>query len=427
MIYKHKDITTNINSNINLGNIGSNFYTEDKNSAIIRIFIKYNNSGVNLEKDNLTPYINIFAEDDSIFTDEKVDIIQPSIGLIQYKIPDKIIKHKGRMDCKLFLRNETQSIHIANFYFYIIDSGIEEAIAKEIDVNLIQDTVTNVVRDNLDDLLTDDFKVEITDTLKDYVDENSEKFVGPKGEKGIQGEQGIQGPPGPKGETPTLPDFSNWQKYKLTQDDGSVITDFDSSIDFNDVEKLKSLPNGIRYVTRTSNLPNDITSNFGWVIKLSRLDIQMFSIYFQPYNSNQIVQKTFYNNLSDWRYISGNQNYTDTGWQSLSLINGATKAGSANLPQYRLVTINDTNLLFIRGAVKKITSNTMVFAKLPTNISDKISSYAEYSKVKINPYMNTSAIYNITMTDSGELKITFEPNSTVDASSPYYIEGTISL
>lgn len=184
MIYKHKDITTNINSNINLGNIGSNFYTEDKNSAIIRIFIKYNNSGVDLEKDNLTPYINIFAEDDSIFTDEKVDIIQPSIGLIQYRISERVIKHKGRMDCKLFLRNETQSIHIANFYFHIVDSGIEEAISKEIDVNLIQDTVTDVVKDNLDDLLTDDFKVEITDILKNYVDENSSKFIGPKGDKG---------------------------------------------------------------------------------------------------------------------------------------------------------------------------------------------------------------------------------------------------
>lgn len=119
--------------------------------------------------------------------------------------------------------------------------------------------------------------------------------------------------------------------------------------------------------------------------------------------------------------------YTDTGWQSLSLINGTTQAGRANLPEYRLVTINDTNLLFIRGAVKNITSKTMAFASLPINISQKISSYAEYSKVKINSYTNELAIYNITMTNSGELKITFEPSSTVDANSPYYIEGTISL
>ena len=119
--------------------------------------------------------------------------------------------------------------------------------------------------------------------------------------------------------------------------------------------------------------------------------------------------------------------YTDTGWQPLPLINGATKAGSANLPEYRFVSINNTDLLFFKGAVQNITSRTMTFAKLPTNISQKISSYAEYSKVKINPYTNKSAIYNITMTNSGELKITFEPNSTADVSTPYYIEGTISL
>ena len=52
----------------------------------------------------------------------------------------------------------------------------------------------------------------------------------------------------------------------------------------------------------------------------------------------------------------------------------------------------------------KILLQTQWFCKLPTNISQKISSYAEYSKVKINPYTNESDIYNITITTSGELK-----------------------
>jgi len=119
--------------------------------------------------------------------------------------------------------------------------------------------------------------------------------------------------------------------------------------------------------------------------------------------------------------------YTDTGWQSLPLINGTKQAGSDNQPKYRLVTINDTSMLFINGAVSNISSKTMVFAKLPTNISQKIRSYAEYSKVDINPYINTSAIYNITITTYGELKITLEPNSTVDSNSVYSIEGTTTL
>ncbi|WP_343327065.1 hypothetical protein [Staphylococcus haemolyticus] len=109
------------------------------------------------------------------------------------------------------------------------------------------------------------------------------------------------------------------------------------------------------------------------------------------------------------------------------MINGASQAGTANQPKYKFVSINNTNMLFIRGAVSNVSSKTMVFAKLPTNISQKISSYAEYSKVNINSYLNTSAIYNITVTSSGELKITFDPNSTLDSNTAYYIEGTISL
>ena len=152
------------------------------------------------------------------------------------------------MDCKLFLKNETQSIHIANFHFYIIDSGIEKAISKEIDVNLIQDTVTNVVRDNLDDLLTDDFKVEITDTLKDYVDENSSKFLGPKGDKGEpftyedftqeqleslkgdKGPQGERGPIGPPGENGVNgedgQDGKSFTPSDLTDEDYKKILDY---------------------------------------------------------------------------------------------------------------------------------------------------------------------------------------------------------
>ena len=83
--------------------------------------------------------------------------------------------------------------------------------------------------------------------------------------------------------------------------------------------------------------------------------------------------------------------YTDTNWQSLSLINGVAQAGSENQPKYRFVSINDTNLLFIKEQLVKSIQNDGV-CKVTDEYFTKISSYAEYSKVKINPYMNTSAI-----------------------------------
>lgn len=320
MIIKDKSIEAYIRANnIDIGDIGSRFYTEDINTAIIKIKIFYNGQSVNLSETDMKPELDLFAEDGSIFLNEKVEVVSPNIGLIEYKLPERIIKHAGKMNCKLFLKNETQSIHVANFYFKIFDSGIEKAVAKEINLNLVESTVKQIMSEDLTDLLNSGFTEKLTNDLENYLSTHNDEF---KGDKGDVGERGPQGPPGK---------------------DGSTIS------------------------------------------------------------------------------------YTDTNWQSLSLINGVAQAGSENQPKYRFVSINDTNLLFIKGAVSKINSKTMVFAKLPTNISQKISSYAEYSKVKINPYMNTSAIYNITMITSGELKITFEPNSTVDASSPYYIEGTISL
>lgn len=422
MIIKMTDVETHINPrNVDIGDIGSRFYTEDENTAFIRIRINYNGSPVDLTKTDMKPKLDLFMEDGSVFIDETIEVLIPESGLIQYDIPSNVIKHIGKVNCKLFMESPEHSVHVANFSFTIVDSGVEKAVAKEVNLNLVKDAVKQIMSEDLVDLLDDGFKDKLTSDLEKYLSTHNEEFKGPQGDVGPQGEQG---PPGP---TPTLPDFSNWQKHKLTQDDGSIMSDFSSNIDFDDVEQLKSLPNGIRYVTKTSNLPSDITSNFGWVIKLSRSDLQMFSIYFQPYNSSQIVQKTFYNNLSDWRYISGNQNYKDTGWQPLSLINGTAQAGSANQPKYRLVTINGTNMLFINGAVSNISSKTMVFAKLPTNISQKISGYTQYTKASINSYINTMTIYNITLNSNGELKITLEPNSTVDSNSVYSIEGTITL
>lgn len=437
--YKTGTVNTIINENgVDLGSINVNLYTKDNKTSVIDIHIKKKNIinenqeyiSVNFNQTKFEPVLHVFAQDGSIFTNEPLEIVKAEEGLVRYIIPEYITKHVGQMQCKLFLESpeNNDSTHVANFYFTVNDSGITKSVGKEIRVELLDDIVEKVMKDNVDI-----FKGPKGDKGEQGISGQDGKDgrdgeigpVGPKGPKGDTGDKGEQGKQGPPGPTPTLPDFSNWQKYKLTQDDGSIITNFNSDIDFDDVENLKSLPNGVRYVTKTSNLPSDITSNFGWVIKLSRSDMQMFSIYFQPYNSNQIIQKTFYGSLSDWRYINGNQK--DTGWLSLSLINGTAQAGSANQPKYRLVTINGTNMLFINGAVSNISSKTMVFAKLPTNISQKISGYTQYTKASINSYLNTMTIYNITLNSNGELKITLEPNSTVDSNSVYSIEGTISL
>ena len=102
------------------------------------------------------------------------------------------------------------------------------------------------------------------------------------------------------------------------------------------------------------------------------------------------------------------------------MINGVSQAGTVNQQKYRFVSISDTNMLFIRGAISNVSSKTITFTKLP-QIYRKNKQLCRVFKSEKNSILNTSAIYNITMTSSGELKITFDPNSTAKPDEPYYI------
>ena len=226
-VFKNKDVQANINNKgVELGNIGANFYTEDDNTSSIRIYIKWNGQPVNLNTIDMKPRLDLFLQDKSIFLNEPVDVVLPESGLIQYIIPTKIIKHIGKVDAKLFLESEERSVHVANFTFNILDSGVEGAVEKEISVNLVEDTVRKIIQDESIELLGDDFKSEVFEDFQNYVQANTEQFKGaqgdigpvgpqgergevgatgatgeqgPKGDKGEQGEQGLQGEVGPRG------------------------------------------------------------------------------------------------------------------------------------------------------------------------------------------------------------------------------------
>ena len=212
--YKNKDLEVNIQTGtIKRGNHGILFYSEDKGTASIRIKITDNNRNIDFTKIDLVPYLDLFMEDGSIFKDEKVTMANPTIGLIKYDIPENVIKHVGQVNAKIILKNIDKSIHVADFYFTIGDSGIDGAVEKEISVDIVDDAVRRIVKENAMELLGEGFKDDISIELQNYVTSNTELFKGPKGDKGdhgpqgiqgergIQGEQGIQGMPGLKGDT----------------------------------------------------------------------------------------------------------------------------------------------------------------------------------------------------------------------------------
>ena len=442
--FKQGEVTARIDERgIDLGNINVNLYTMDNSTSVLDIHIKKRNIfseekefiPVNLNQTTFKPVLHLIAEDGSIFTNEELEVVKAEEGHVRYNLSDYVTKHVGRVQAKLFLIDSSNSTddssHVADFYFKVNDSGITKAIGKEVHVDMLDDIVERIMLKDIERFRGPKGDKGDTgpqgpkgDKGVDGVDGEIGPAgptgpMGPKGDTGEKGLQGEQGPPGPPGETPILPDFSDWQKYKLTDDDGTVKS-LTKGMDLEDKDFLDSLSAGFYYVPSPINPPVGY-SGFLAVFKVKWVKV----IYFQPYNQDRLSINRYYQEWSGWKELT--DSYSDTGWKSLSLINGTTQAESANQPKYRLVTINDTSMLFINGTVSNISSKTMVFAKLPTNISQKISGYTQYTKASINSNTNTMTIYNITLNSNGELKITLEPNSTVDSNSVYSIEGTITL
>lgn len=177
-IYKNKDIEVNINERtVEIGNINVNFYTEDNGTASVRIKIK-NQQGIpiNFNNTDMLPRLDLYAADESVFTNEPVDIILPEQGLIHYKVSKNVIRHEGKMECKLFLENETESVHVANFYFVIKDSGVKGLVEKEVNLPFIEDTLQKLIFENSDSIFGEDFKDQVINNLIEYANSKPALF-----------------------------------------------------------------------------------------------------------------------------------------------------------------------------------------------------------------------------------------------------------
>lgn len=175
--YKYKDINTSLDKDKTIiEDNGTAFYTEDKGTTALRLFITWKGQPFNLDNTAMKLTLDLFHSDGSIWLDEPLETINAESGLVQYKIPYNIIKHVGSVKGKLLLKNTEESVHVANFDFVIKDSGIEGAVEKEINVNIVDDAIKRIIN------------------------EQPELFKGEKGNKGDTGPQGIQGKQGVKGE-----------------------------------------------------------------------------------------------------------------------------------------------------------------------------------------------------------------------------------
>ena len=208
---------------------------------------------------------------------------------------------------------------------------------------------------------------------------------------------------------------ANWQKHKLTNDDGTNFYDADLQVDFDDGEQLINLSIGTRYVVRTSNNPDNTNSN-GWLTKYERKSGVML-IRYQPYNSTVIYQKRFYNGWSEWERVGSD--VVDTGWIDLQLVNSASshndlvsKGGFTSA--YRTITQNGVTKKMLRINATTI-KHGQTIALLPKEFVKNLMFFsisAPRNKNSGRISLNTSGTVNF--------DATVDPSAWTDT---YYIYG----
>lgn len=400
MLQKLTDVATNINvSTAENGFIGANFYTEDDGSAYIRITIRDNNEVLDFNKTDMAPRLDLFSSDGSIFTNEPIEIVLPERGVIQYKVSDNVIKHAGKVDAKLFLANEKDSVHVANFYFTITDSGMTGPIGKEIHVDSLQDLVRNVMKENAIGLLDDDFKDKLENDLKVYMEENADTF---KGEQGVQGATGLQGP---KGEPFRYEDFTPEQLANLKGEQG---VQGPQGIQGEKGEAGLQGPKGepFRYEDFTSEQLADLKGEQGIQGIPGKDGVDGKPFTYSDFTQEQLEQlkpKT-----------------TNTSWLPLTLKNGyQTYTETGYTPSYKIKGQPGSETVYIRLGVKGLINGKNVVASIP----QKYNNYKVY-KTGVSTVAKTPPKVIIV---NGDIEIHTNENDVYSNTDYVVFDGQYSL
>lgn len=138
----------------------------------------------------------------------------------------------------------------------------------------------------------------------------------------------------------------NWQKFKLTNDDGKSHKLVNAELDNPDF--LSNLKPGFYYCPSPTGSPLN-KSGFLEVYEYANNIVK--HVLFRPFNLNRIFMKNGYMTWSDWEEITNDQ--SDTGWLDLQLVNSASphndlvsKGGFTSA--YRTITQNGVTKKMLR-------------------------------------------------------------------------------
>ena len=307
------------------------FFSTDLGTADLVFNITRNNLPLMVSEENASTLLILMKGDEYIV--QEVEYVDPMNGQLKVTVDDKVLARPGKWRGQIYIEvhdvnnpSKEDIVTQAEFTFDIKDSVINtipaidklneirtfiefrEAIMEQISVindglangsdyvsqmeatkasgmKALNDRTTQVIEEIT--TLVGTSTQEITDLKDNTISELDDKATQIKNDV----------------EQLNQYDTSNWQKYKLTNDDGtSKIVSLG-----NDLDALRALRPGFYYTTSTpigTSYSTDWSSATAGYTEVFERDGVTKQIIFKPYNSNQQFIMRYYNEWTGWELIN---------------------------------------------------------------------------------------------------------------------------
>ena len=416
-----------------ISELNVSFFNQDINTSVFDFIVTRNDTPIPLGPDNIEA--SIVLKSDKFKIQDEVQIKDEMNGIVTYTLPNEILERTGKVTGQIYIgvKGKEDTVVQRLFSFNIADSLInsfdaetklvyikkfdklEEQISQRVEsieqaIAHSEDYVTKVIQEK-DIALSqiDASKISILeemttlfDTEKSNLQEIGEGYKTNFEQVDVELNQkiaNIKQEINPETYVTQI-QSDNWQKYNFTNVDGTV----------------KKLSVGADINQLTAGLYEGsglINTPFG--------DNGFYEIYVtQSYNSRKVIIaissysgrtsiKTFHSGGAErnWRELTNATE--DTGWLEVMLKNNVTSINPVN---YKIVTMNNTKQLSIKGSISNIAADSEVnFGKIPSIETIGV------------PYIINTFPSNIKMwiENDGELKartpVDWDLTSTIDFSS----------
>ena len=315
-----------------LSDLNVRFWSQDKNTAELRFIITRNQFPLSLSKENVKVIIALesgssFISSDDFIIDSEVE------GVARYIIPTDFMRVASNVTGQIYVTTlDKEEIIVERQFKFTVSNDLLNDYPSEDKLRYIKtfDDLRNEIASRVSKLESDmetmeDYVVQVQDTTQegitaltnlikqkqDAYNANHTAKMKELNDKGLEYSakfdddkvymddkfQAFQESVNGSGLI-TTGQSKDWQKYKLTSDDGTY-----PFINLNNnTESLYSLTNGIYYTAGTPhNISNVSTSGFTEITVRQGSSAKRMT--FKPYNSNRIFEKWFYNEWSDWKEV----------------------------------------------------------------------------------------------------------------------------